>query len=37
VHINGPFVLIFKYDEQEDKILFYYLDHHDKIYKFSEN
>ncbi len=37
VHVNGPFVLIFKYNEQEDKILFYYLDHHDNIYKFSEN
>lgn len=32
VHIKGSFVLIFKYLEQEDKILFYELDHHDNIY-----
>lgn len=31
VHI-GQFVLIFKYDEKSDRILFYDLGHHDKIY-----
>ncbi len=36
VHINGPFVLIFKYIEEENKILFYDFDHHDNIYLFSE-
>lgn len=33
VHINGPFVLIFKYKESEDKIIFFDLDHHNNIYK----
>src|SRR3989339_841266 len=32
VHIDGSFVLIFKYDKTQDKIIFYDLDHHDKIY-----
>jgi mRNA-degrading endonuclease RelE of RelBE toxin-antitoxin system len=32
VHINGPFVMTFKYLELEDKILFYDFDHHDNIY-----
>lgn len=32
VHIDKSFVLIFKYDKEKDKILFYDLDHHDKIY-----
>jgi len=32
VHI-GSFVLIFKYNKKQDKIQFYDLDHHDKIYK----
>jgi YafQ family addiction module toxin component len=33
VHVKGSFVLTFKYDLSEDKVLFYALDHHDKIYK----
>ena len=33
VHIDKGFVLIFKYDKTNDKIKFYDLDHHDKIYK----
>ena len=33
VHIKTSFVLVFKYIEAEDKILFYDLDHHDNIYK----
>src|SRR3989339_575870 len=32
VHIDGSFVLSFKYDKTQDKIIFYDLDHHDKIY-----
>lgn len=32
VHIRGPFVLTFKYMENEDKIVFYDFDHHDNIY-----
>jgi len=32
VHVRGPFVLTFKYIKSEDKILFYYFDHHDYIY-----
>ncbi len=35
VHINGPFVLVFKYIESEDKIVFYDFDHHDNIYSLS--
>ena len=33
VHIKSSFVLIFKYDASEDKVIFYDLDHHDNIYK----
>ncbi len=33
VHIKGPFVLTFKYDESKDSVIFYDFDHHDKIYK----
>ncbi|MEK6916260.1 MAG: addiction module toxin RelE [Nanoarchaeota archaeon] len=33
VHIKGSFVLLFKYIQAEDKILFYDLAHHDKVYK----
>ncbi len=33
VHIDKSFVLVFKYDKINDKIKFYDLDHHDKIYK----
>ena len=32
VHIDTSFVLIFKYDKINDKIIFYDFDHHDKIY-----
>lgn len=33
VHIDSHFVLVFRYDESADSILFYDLDHHDNIYK----
>jgi len=33
VHVRSSFVLIFKYVESEDKIVFYEFDHHNKIYK----
>ncbi len=32
VHISGPFVLTFRYEEAEDKIVFYNFDHHDNVY-----
>ncbi|MFH1311071.1 MAG: addiction module toxin RelE [Nanoarchaeota archaeon] len=33
VHIDKSFILTFKYDKTNDRILFYDFDHHDKIYK----
>ncbi len=33
VHIDKSFVLVFRYDKINDKIRFYDLDHHNKIYK----
>lgn len=33
VHIKGSFVLLFKYDEKEDKIAFFDIEHHDRVYK----
>lgn len=33
VHVNGPFVVIFIYLPEEDKLEFYDFDHHDNIYK----
>lgn len=33
VHIKSSFVLIFRYINSEDKIIFYDFDHHDNIYK----
>ena len=33
VHIDKSFVLVFKYDKTLDKIKFYDLDHHDRIYR----
>lgn len=33
VHIESSFVLVFKYDKSEDKVIFIDFDHHDKIYK----
>ena len=33
VHIKGPFVLIFKYIESEDKVIFYDSDNQDNIYR----
>jgi len=33
VHVNGPFVLTFRYMESEDKVIFYEFDHHDNIYE----
>jgi len=32
VHIDNSFVLIFKYDIISNTVIFYDLDHHDKIY-----
>ena len=32
VHIKSSFVLIFKYIESDDKVVFFDLDHHDNIY-----
>lgn len=32
VHVNGPFVLTFRYIEAEDKVIFYEFDHHDNVY-----
>ena len=32
VHVDSSFVLVFKYDKEKEKILFYDLEHHDKIY-----
>ena len=32
IHIDGSFVLIFKYDKTNDKLIFYDFEHHDKIY-----
>ncbi len=33
IHIDAHFVLVFKYEKNEDVIYFYDFDHHDKIYK----
>jgi YafQ family addiction module toxin component len=33
IHIDAYFVLVFKYEKNEDVIYFYDFDHHDKIYK----
>ncbi len=33
VHIKSSFVLVFKYIKTEDKVVFFDLDHHDRIYK----
>jgi len=33
VHINSHFVLVFKYEKNNDAIYFYDFDHHDNIYK----
>lgn len=33
VHINTHFVLVFKYDKENDTVIFYDVDHHDSIYK----
>ncbi|MBI2663666.1 addiction module toxin RelE [Candidatus Woesearchaeota archaeon] len=33
VHIGDSFVLVFKYDKQNDFVYFDDFDHHDKIYK----
>ena len=33
VHIDKSFVLVFKCNKRDDKVKFYDLDHHDKIYK----
>jgi len=31
VHINSNFVLLFKFDKNQDLVIFYDFDHHDKI------
>ncbi len=33
VHVKKSFVLIFKYVKKTDTVLFFDLDHHDKVYK----
>ena len=33
VHVDKSFVLIFKFDKKIDKMMFYDLNHHDKIYR----
>ena len=33
VHIKSSCVLTFKYIGSEDKVVFYYFDHHDNIYR----
>lgn len=33
VHVKSSFVLIFKYVESDNKIIFYGMDHHDTIYQ----
>ncbi|MBS3115916.1 addiction module toxin RelE [Candidatus Woesearchaeota archaeon] len=33
VHINGSFVLLFRYDKQNDLVIFWRLCHHDEVYK----
>ena len=33
VHIDTNFVLIFKYNKSDDKVMFYDFDHHDNIYE----
>ena len=33
VHIDKSFVLTFKYDKANDKVLFYDFDHHDNVYR----
>ena len=33
VHIDAHFVLVFKYEKNEDVIFFYDFNHHDNIYK----
>ena len=33
VHVDNSFVLTFKHDKTSDKIMFFDLNHHDKIYK----
>ena len=33
VHVKSSFVLIFKYNESDDSVIFYNFDHHDNIYK----
>ncbi len=33
VHISGSFVLTFRYEDAEDKVIFYDFDHHDNVYR----
>jgi len=33
VHVNTQFVLVFKYDRENDTVIFYDVDHHDSIYR----
>ena len=32
-HVNNSFVLIFRVDEENKKVIFFDYNHHDKIYK----
>jgi len=32
-HVNTQFVLVFKYDQENDTVIFYDVDHHDNIYR----
>lgn len=33
VHVDKNFVLIFKYDKTNNRVIFYDFDHHDNVYK----
>ena len=33
VHIKGSSVLLFKYVPQDNKIIFYIMEHHDSVYR----
>ncbi len=33
VHVNSSFILLFSYNKNNDEIIFYDYEHHDKIYK----
>jgi YafQ family addiction module toxin component len=33
VHVNTQFVLVFKYNRENDTVIFYDVDHHDSMYR----